>query len=325
MTQIQTTWGWLVAVYLFLGGLGAGASVVAHLLSLIARDRFKSTVRFGAWFSAIALGVGSGVLLLDVGKPLRAIVLFRSFVNPNSWMMRGAWLLLVTMLVNGLSALFWTDWTQQRLARIWRGFTTGLAVWRIGLAAVAIPLNLAVAAYTGLLLGALQFRPLWYTPLLPLLFTVSALDTGVGLVCFYAGQREHSDNAHTLNTILESCVVALILLEAVVLAAFVRQMLKGTEVAVRSVTFWTSGLLSVPFWAGVVGLGLLVPLVVAVTMLLVARRRQGPWLRYAPVVAVVSCLAGGWLLRFVMLSAGMQATLISPYFLQAVEGIPLIR
>jgi formate-dependent nitrite reductase membrane component NrfD len=69
MTEIQSTWGWLVAFYLFLGGLGAGAFVAIGIVSLATGERFKSTVRFGAWVSAIAIGVGTLFLLIDVGKP----------------------------------------------------------------------------------------------------------------------------------------------------------------------------------------------------------------------------------------------------------------
>ncbi|WP_366123908.1 NrfD/PsrC family molybdoenzyme membrane anchor subunit, partial [uncultured Campylobacter sp.] len=31
MTMVQTTWGWLIVIYLFLGGLGAGAFLCSAL------------------------------------------------------------------------------------------------------------------------------------------------------------------------------------------------------------------------------------------------------------------------------------------------------
>ena len=33
--QIQTEWGWLIAIYLFLGGVGAGAYTIAAINSFL--------------------------------------------------------------------------------------------------------------------------------------------------------------------------------------------------------------------------------------------------------------------------------------------------
>ena len=321
MTELQTHWGWLVAVYLFLGGLGAGASVATHVLALVARERFSSTMRAGAWFSAIALGLGAGVLLIHAGQPLRALVLFKSFVNWNSWMMRGAWLLFGAVLWNGLSALFWTEQTLEWLGKIWEGFQSRRALWRALVAVVAIPLNLGVAIYTGVLLGVLDFRPLWNTPLLPVLFTASALDTGVGVVCAYATYREKGEGSKTLHRALEACVVALILIEGIVLGVFVRTMLYGAPDAVNSIELWTNGPLAVPFWLGVVGFGLVIPFLVALSQLFHLNLKAGRLAPYVPLLGVVSCLVGGWLLRFVVLSAGLPASLSSPDFAQILQGV----
>ena len=324
MTELQTHWGWLIAIYLFLGGLGAGASVATHVLPLIARDRFCSTMRAGAWFGAIALGIGAAVLLIHVGRPLRALVLFKSFVNWDSWMMRGAWLLFAAVIWNGISALFWTDLTLSWLGRVWGGFQRRRALWRTLIAVVAIPLNLGVAAYTGVLLGVLDFRPLWNTPMLPLLFTVSALDTGVGVVCAYVTYREKGEGYETLHRALEACVIALIAIEGVTLGVFIRQMLYGSPDAVRSIELWTSGPLAIPFWLGVVGFGLVIPFLVALSQLFHLSIKIGRLASYVPLLGVVSCLVGGWLLRFVVLSAGLPASLSSPGLAQILQGVRLI-
>ena len=325
MNQLQTTWGWLVAMYLFLGGLGAGAAIVTHILALAGRGRLPRTIRFGTWFGAIALAVGSAVLLIDVGKPFRAINLFRSFVHWDSWMMRGAWLLLAAMLVNGLSALFWTPWSMKLLDRLGKAFDQGRPVWRVVLAVLAIGLNLGVAIYTGLLLGALDFRPLWHTPLLPVLFTVSALDTGIGLVCGFATLSEKESDTAGIHRILEASVVLLILVEGTVLGFFVREMAQGTPDAIRSIELWLRGILWPHFWIGVVGFGLAVPFLVAISQLVGLGHRSGKWARKIPVVVgAMSCLIGGWLLRFVVLSAGLPVRLTSPDLFQALAGIKFI-
>lgn len=316
--QIQTTWGWLVAVYLFLGGLGAGAFVTTAALYLATRERYKGTVRFGAWVGAVAIGVGTLVLLADVGQPLRAIVLFKSFVNLNSWMARGAWLLFGAMALDGLFALFSTEAIVGWLGRLWRPLASQRNLWRTILAAVALPVNLGVAIYTGVLLGVLPFRPFWHTWFLPALFTVSALDTGVGLVAGYVAWREDSADVDRLHTWLEGAIMALVAVEAGVLAYYLRAMLAGAPDAARSAQLLMSGQISPLFWIGVVGLGLTVPFLVSLSQLSGVAKRA---LVAVPLVGTVSCLIGGWMLRFVVVSAGLPASLSSPSLLQILGGV----
>ena len=247
MTELQTTWNPLVAIYLFLGGLGAGAGCTVALIALSTGERFKRTVRFGTWASAIILALGATVLLVDVGKPFRAMFMFNSFVNFSSWMTIGAWLLLTAVVVNGLAALFWTDVVLGWLGRLWKPLSEKRVLWRTILAIVAIPISLAVAIYTGILLGVLPFRPLWHSWLLPVLFTVSAMDTGVALVTGFSFLREDGAGVKTLRTVLESSAMVLILAEAAVLGFFLDTVLKGSADGARSVQVLTQGALRALF------------------------------------------------------------------------------
>ncbi len=319
---IQDTWGWLVAIYLFLGGLGAGAFVVAAVISLATGERFKSTVRFGAWASAIAIAVGTLCLLLDVGKPLRALVLFRSFVNFGSWMTRGAWLLFGAILFDGLFALFWTEPVLNWVGGRWKFVAEQRKVFRVILAVLGIFVNLGVAMYTGVLLGVLQFRPFWHTWWLPALFTASALDTGVGLVTGYATLRERAEGSRTLRNILEGCIIVLILIEAAVLYLYLSHMLKASPDAIRSAELLTSGALRVPFWFVVVGLGLGVPLIVCATQLGGLLKQRAALV--VPLIGLISCLIGGWTLRYLVLSAGLPQMLASPALEQILQGVKFI-
>ncbi len=316
--QLQTTWGWLVAVYLFLGGLGAGSFITTAALFLATGERFKRTIRFGAWAGALAIALGALVLLVDVGKPLRAVVLFRSFVNLNSWMARGAWLLFAAIVIDGLFAVFSTELLVGWLARVWQPLALRRNLWRTILAILALPVNLGVAVYTGVLLGVLPFRPFWHSWLLPALFTASALDTGVGLIAGYVAWREDSAYTDKLHTALEGTVMALVAVEAAVLTWFLGTMQGGPLDAARSARLVTAGQIGPLFWAGVVGLGLAVPFLVALSQLSGVARRSAV---IVPLVGAASCLIGGWMLRFVVLSAGLPASLSSPSLLQILAGV----
>lgn len=320
MVELQTVWNWLPAIYLFSGGLSAGAFLTASILRLARPGRFEKTVTGGLWTAVIALAVGLLSLVSEVEKPFQAMILFRSFVNGSSWMTVGAWLLLVTFIVFVLTALFATDRIAEWIGTVFKPL--GRARDGIGkvLTIIGIPCAVAVAVYTGVLLGAAPAIPLWGTWLLPVLFTVSAFDTGVAAVSIIATIVENDRDSRGMRTALEVAVVCLVVLEAIALITFVVTMQgAGTDEA-RSIGLLVDGVLSVQFWLLVVVVGLAVPLVAALAQLVVSRRKNGKELVPAVPVGGAACaLVGGFALRFLVLTAGLHAALVSPATLQAVR------
>jgi formate-dependent nitrite reductase membrane component NrfD len=341
---LQTHWGILVALYLFLGGLAAGTLCVSALVSLKAKDRFKKTVRFGAWAGTILLIVGVLCLVAETSMPLKAVMVWQSFVNPTSWMTIGAWLLVAGTVIAGLFALTSTEWLTSRL-KFLKKLQSGLAV-------LVIPVSFGIALYTGILLAVLVSHPLWHTWLLPVLFTVSALDTGVALVLGFASLREpRSKDAKDLDRfkiVLEKSTVVLVVLELLVLAAYLVTVAMAGGVAATSVRLLIAGALSPYFWLLLVVCGLAVPLAVSIlsirghsfadkaksspsptdeaegspspssaektgdapspapTAKTEGSPAQSERLKVAlPLVGVVLCLVGGCTLRFLVLLAGL--------------------
>jgi len=321
VTELQDVWGWLVAIYLFLGGLGAGAFCVTAILQLVTGGRFKVTIKFGAWTSVIAIVLGLLALLLEVGKPFQAVVLFNSFVNFGSWMTIGAWLLVVALLVFTSYALLRTDRVVARLGRLWKPLEEKRSRLCTILAIIGIPISLGVAIYTGILIGVLPFIPFWNTWLLPALFTVSALDTGVAIVAANAILREKVNGVARLKTAFEASIVALVAIEATVLWFYLQTMLTGSPDMAKSAQILTSGALSLPFWIIVVSFGLAVPFLVGLIQLSRLVKRATVVL---PLVGIAAALLGGFTLRFVVLSAGLHASISSPGLQQIFDGIHFI-
>ena len=80
--MVQTTWGWLIVIYLFFfgGGLGAGA----FLCSL--NERFY---KFGFLLAPVAVIIGTALLLLDLApstaiNPLKILQLYTRPVSMMS-------------------------------------------------------------------------------------------------------------------------------------------------------------------------------------------------------------------------------------------------
>lgn len=332
--ELQSVWGWQPALYLFLGGMGAGAFVTAALLYLREGDRHRRIVCGSMGAAALSLAFGLLLLLMELATPARGLLMWQSFANFGSWMTYGAWAAFGAMGVFGASALL----AARPVSRWLRGRTKWYAARedavRKALAVAGIGLGLFVACYTGMLLMAPGGVPLWSSPLLPALFTVSALDTGVALVEIVAATAAKGERLSAgACRALERAVVVLVLLEAVVLTALVVTSLVGPAstatglAAAASAEALAKGSLAPWFWLLVVGGGLAVPFGVALRGVLAAKRQdsvpaaatssngggcpaEAARERTATLVGAVGALVGGCALRFVVLAAGVHADLV---------------
>ena len=294
MDMLQTDWGWQIAVYLFLGGLAAGTLFVMGLINVRRPGRFTRATAVAAWASVACLGVGLLMLLADVSEPLRALMLWQSFSHFGSWMTIGAWLLFFGVICAGVWALAAT------VAAV-KGEKAARAKKLVrGLAPVAIVFGVCIAAYTGILLSVLKAHPLWNTALLPVLFTVSAIDTGVALsaiiLLLCAKDEEEKEEVHAK---LERGTVILVVAEIVVLVGLLAVVGTQSTTGAASIGLLVGGPLAIPFWAFVV-LGLLAPGAIAI---LGSRRESAK-----PALGILGnalCLAGGCALRFLILLAGI--------------------
>ncbi|WP_302390874.1 NrfD/PsrC family molybdoenzyme membrane anchor subunit [Eggerthella sinensis] len=321
--MLQTMWSWQPALYLFLGGMGAGAFVMAAVLFLIDRTRHRLIVCVSMWAALASLAVGLLLLLSELITPARGLLMWQSFGHFTSWMTYGAWGAFAAMAVFAVSALLATRPVGVWLATKWKWFKKhGVALRRV-LAVIGIVLGAFVAVYTGMLLMSAGGVPLWNTPLLPALFTVSAFDTGVALVEIVAVLLSKKDAlAPKARVIMERAVVVLVLVECVVMAAFLASMLGADgqtaagATSASSAALLVSGGLAACFWGMVVACGLVLPLVMAAAGLVLHRRGgkkpcskrlQGALMA----IGAAGALIGGCELRFLILAAGIHADVVA--------------
>ena len=321
--MLQTMWGWQPALYLFLGGMGAGGFVMAAVLFLIDRTRHRLIVCVSMWAALASLAVGLLLLLSELITPARGLLMWQSFGHVTSWRTYGAWGAFAAMAVFAVSALLATRPVGVWLATKWKWFEKhGVALRRV-LAVVGIVLGAFVAVYTGMLLMSAGGVPLWNTLLLPALFTVSAFDTGVALVEIVAVLLSKKDAlAPKARVIMERAVVVLVLVECVVMAAFLASMLGADgqtamgATAASSAALLVSGGLAACFWGMVVACGLVLPLVMAAAGLVLHRRggkKPCPKRLQGALMAIgaAGALIGGCELRFLILAAGIHADVVA--------------
>jgi formate-dependent nitrite reductase membrane component NrfD len=287
----ELTWGMPVILYLFLAGVGAGAVTVSSSVLL----------RGGGG------GFGGGHVL-ELGRPFRALNLFK--VINLSPMSVGSWLVLLFIWTSLFYALAFLPSFLPQLKR----FSDRLAPLRGALAWINVPLGIGVAVYTGILLGAMPSRPLWNSPILALLFMISALSTGVATIILArtifhrkssepAIERQFHDSAYLL-TATDVMLIGFELMVIFLFVMFAHLTVGNVKYAVSIIL--PGGDMALMFWVWVVLIGLLLPalveLVFVTPKLLYHRDYAAP--RMIEIAVSVSVLIGGFMLRYVVVVAG---------------------
>ena len=170
----EPIWGAIIAWYLFLAGLGGGAFATAVFVRYRHPD-CKRLMRVGRLIAPIVVIIGLCLLMFDAAAgfahPLRFALLLTNFGSVMTWgVVFLAVFVVVALIVLVLDLM-------KREVPMW-------------LDCVGLVMGLCVAIYTGCLLGVCQGFPLWNSALLPILFLVSAVSTGMAAVLlvgvFYA-------------------------------------------------------------------------------------------------------------------------------------------
>lgn len=236
-------WGWLIAIYLFLGGLGAASFLASFLAEKGWLGKSERLARMGYIVSGPIVGIGTLLLVFDLGqglhKPWLLVGLLRNYTS--SVMTLGVYALSVFIII-GLIRGF--------LALVKKPAPAALS-W------VGAILSVCVMAYTGILLAVLQNIPLWNTALLPCLFTVSAISTGVSLTAILSHFFDKGQADERFLSILHG---ALVVIEMAIFAAFIIVAKQGT-VSGQSADMILTGKNAVAFWVAFVAVGLVLPLI----------------------------------------------------------------
>lgn len=286
---MEHSWGLPVALDLFFAGVGAGAFVLAVVAQLVDDRRYRAVSLTGALIAPWPVILGVLLLLADLGKPMRFWeLLFRSgpgflMFNITSTMSIGTWLLTLFVLVSLGYMLVYVVSIPFRWGKIARA-VCGLA---------GLPFALLVAIYTGVLISATN-NPLWSTPLLPMVFVSSALATGTACVVFWLALfqvfKPKLDTASAVPR-LERLTAVIIVVQLIVLAVMMATLVKVD--AMKAIMGPMFGLL---WWIGVVGLGLVVPLLLGL--------KGGSKRPQTALVVATLVLLGGFFMRYVILMAG---------------------
>jgi len=304
----EITWGMPVVLDLFFAGLAAGAFCFAVLASRRAGESFHACSRAAALLAPLSVAFGLSMLILDLRSKTRFWFTMTVF-NGDSPMSLGVWLLTLFSVIAVLYAIFWIPAVvRERLPVIGRWPLWSQQRVRDALGLVGSLVALLVSIYTGVLLSATSI-PLWRNLALPALFCFSSMATGfaAGLLLallFSPGKRQEIITGPfrwlqgSYRVLLPAYLLAILVYVLLFFIPGMRQ-----EAVLPLITGW-NGLV---WWLGVVGVGIMLP------MFLVLGRAKASLSRV--IVILGALLAGGFVLRLVLVFTGQEHIIATAYHL----------
>ncbi|MCF8155014.1 MAG: polysulfide reductase NrfD [Rhodoferax sp.] len=274
----DVSWHSAYAIYFFVVGILAGLSFLSYgswLTPALRPLREKA-----AYISVVLLGVGGALLIGDLSQPMRFLntlnPFYMHFTSPLAW---GALNIAAFGICSVLYILALRKGDEQR-GKL--------------LALVTAALALGLPIYTGFDLSVHQSRPVWNTPVMPVLFVALAIASGSAVGSLLAGSNEAAQRVLREYMLWSTAAVG------VVLVAILGTTNYGGSAEEMTFQILTSGTMGMIF----VGLGILAGIAAPVALMLLApvgKPQQGTLM-----ISALLILLGSAALRYAILMAPQQ-------------------
>jgi Ni/Fe-hydrogenase subunit HybB-like protein len=198
--ETEIPWTELIVIYPYITGLVAGAFVVSSLHHVFGIERFKSVSRFALLTALCFMFFAPMPLLFHLGQPTRA---FEPLITPHWTSAMAAFGYVASFYVCLLLLEVWFAFREDIvhlsktskgiMKKVYRALTLGSddvspksleldhKIARI-LAMIGIPGACGLHGYVGFVFGSLKTREWWSSDLMPIIFLLSAVVSGVGLL-----------------------------------------------------------------------------------------------------------------------------------------------
>jgi predicted membrane protein len=196
-------WGFLIVLYPYITGLVAGAFIMASLVRVFKVKALEPVYRLSLLTALSFLLCATLPLLFHLGHPERCfeIMMTPHFSSPMA--MFGfvyAWYLMAVLLLElwfdyRQDFVEWSQKTEGFKGILYRAFTLGVTdesdeslkldmkLGRI-LSVVGIPSAFLLHGYVGFIFGSVKANPWWGNVLMPIIFILSAVVSGIALCVF---------------------------------------------------------------------------------------------------------------------------------------------
>jgi predicted membrane protein len=216
-------WGFLIVLYPYITGLVAGAFIMASLVRVFKVKALEPVYRLSLLTALSFLLCATLPLLFHLGHPERCyeIMMTPHFSSPMA--MFGfvyAWYLMAVLLLElwfdyRQDFVTWSQTTPGFRGILYRMFTLGVTDlsdasvrldMKLGrvLSIVGIPSAFLLHGYVGFIFGSIKANPWWGNVLMPIIFILSAVVSGIALCVFnymvLTWIRRHTVDLRCLDT-----------------------------------------------------------------------------------------------------------------------------
>jgi len=286
--EVEIHWGILVVVYPYITGLVAGAFILASLVQVFNVKEVQPTYRLALLTALAFLIIAPLPLLLHLGHPFRSYEIFLTPQLGSAMAMFGfvyLWYLMAVLLLE-----LWFEyrrdlvvWSRQAafplnwLYRILSFFSTDISERAVAfdhkaikiITLIGIPSAFLLHGYVGFIFGSVKANPWWSSVLMPLVFLMSAIVSGIALVTFLymviTPLSGKSVNMACLDKITSYLFYAVIVDFTLEVLDFIHRLYQSEE-SIKILSRLVTDKLFISLWVIQVMLGMLLPLGILVVV-----------------------------------------------------------
>jgi len=280
--EVEIHWGILVVVYPYITGLVAGAFILASLVQVFNVKEVQPTYRLALLTALAFLIIAPLPLLLHLGHPFRSYEIFLTPQLGSAMAMFGfvyLWYLMAVLLLElwfeyrkdlvvwSREAAFPMNW----LYRILSFFSTDISERAVTfdhkaikiITLIGIPSAFLLHGYVGFIFGSVKANPWWSSVLMPLVFLMSAIVSGIALVIFLymviAPLRADGVDMKCLDRIASFLFYAVIVDFTLEGLDFIHRLYESEE-SIKILSRLATDKLFISLWVIQIFLGMLLPL-----------------------------------------------------------------
>jgi len=201
--EVEIHWSILIVVYPYLTGLVAGAFILASLVKVFNVKEVQPTYRLSLLTALAFLLIAPLPLLLHLGHPERSFEIFLTPQLSSAMAMFGfvyAWYLMGVLLLE-----IWFEYRRDLVVLAQRSRPPRRYLYRLlslfshdisesalafdrkairVITIIGIPSAFLLHGYVGFIFGSVKANPWWSSVLMPIVFLMSAIVSGIAMVIF---------------------------------------------------------------------------------------------------------------------------------------------
>ena len=284
--EVEIHWSILIVVYPYLTGLVAGAFILASLMKVFNVEAVRPTYRLSLLTALAFLLVAPFPLLLHLGHPERS---FEIFLTPHlssamamfgfvyAWYLMGVLLLEVwfeyrrDLIVLGERGRGPVAWIHRALSLFSRDTSEDAVAFDRRaikvITLIGIPSAFLLHGYVGFIFGSVKANPWWGSVLMPIVFLMSAIVSGIAMVILLymviTALRKERTDMRCLDTITSYLFYAVIVDFSLEALDFIHRLYQSEE-SIGILGRLISNKLFVPLFVVQILLGMLVPLAILI-------------------------------------------------------------